>query len=598
MKVAMLVGAPVACALLLGPRVTAAQTLDGTVNWGYGRSSYVTENDETNNDTFTQAYTLGYRSVLWDPRFLTYAGELTFNKNALTFGSQASRSQQTGFKATANLFPLRPFRASIHGARGFGGESANYPESNGLRGGLALPAGVLPELRTAKSEFGVSSQLTAKSLPRVELNYQNVSAKVAAGSLEATQRQRSLQALVAREGPRLSNTVRYQRNAFDSGVSQAFRQRYSELGYELVAKATPRTWGTVRAGRRTIYSLFDVSSQFTDVGVDGYRPPPGGDAALYYGQATLTHQATKGLSADLSVGMDRERSAAGSTNAALASATTRYIAPAGITVHGTATYGERGQEADGTRLLVLTRGLATGAEYRLTSRVAHVGAAYEVGRGWNQSDRGLAGESRQWRGRLDAGTDLLRIVQLNAGHDRARSTDDLLPFGNQRLERTHVSAHSTLTSRIMLSATSEAAFIDRGIAPAIRTRYRHATATASFEVLRERRISLTAGRFLSRSREDFDRNEYLGIAFDGALIGPLHLTATIRREQTQSSASRLGQDGYYSTSTLEYRLRLFTFSLEHRYTDLALSTAGRIDPLTFTGNQVQFRVHRRFGFTP
>jgi hypothetical protein len=586
------------CALLFAPAVVSAQAVDGTVELGYGRASYDAGGDRTSTGSFTQGYTVAYRSALWDPRFLTYAGELTFNRNALTLGGEDSRSRQTGFRATANLFSQRPLRGSIRASRGFGGESANYPNASSVRGGLGLPAGATPELHTARSEFGMNWQLTAKSLPRVDLSYQRDSARVAAGSLDAVQQQRSVQALVAREGPRLSNTVRYQQNAFDTDVSQAYRQRYSELGYELLAKATPRTWGTVRAGRRTTESAFDLPPQFTDLGVGAYRPPPGGEVALYYGQATLTHQPTKGLSADMSVGIDRERSAAGSTSAALASARTSYIAPAGITVHGIATYGERGQEADGTKLLVLTRGLSTGADYRLTSRVGRIGVAYETGRGWNQSDRGVEGESSQWRGRLDASTDLLRFVHLSAGHDRARSTDDLLPFGNQRLERTQVSARSTLTPRVTLSATSEIAWIDRGFSPSIRTRYTQETATASFELLRERRISMTAGRFISRSLGDIDSNEYIGIAFSGALIGPLQLAATIRREHTQSSAARLGQDGYYSTSSLDYRLRLFTFSLEHRYTNLALSTAERLDPLTFTGNQLQFRVIRKFGFTP
>jgi hypothetical protein len=185
---------------------------------------------------------------------------------------------------------------------------------------------------------------------------------------------------------------------------------------------------------------------------------------------------------------------------------------------------------------------------------------------------------------------------LSAGHDRARSTDDLLSFGNQRLERTHVSARSTLTPRITLSATSELASLERGLAPSVHTRYTQETANASFELLRQRRITLTAGRFNSRSVADFDRNEYVGVAFTGALVGPLQLTATIRREHTQSSASRLAQDGYYSIGTVEYRLRLFTFTLEHRYTNLLLSTAGPLESLTFTGNQMQFRVNRRFGF--
>jgi len=93
-----------------------------------------------------------------------------------------------------------------------------------------------------------------------------------------------------------------------------------------------------------------------------------------------------------------------------------------------------------------------------------------------------------------------------------------------------------------------------------------------------------------------DNNEYVGLSFDGTLIGRLRFSMTARREHTISSASRLDQDGYYTACVLNYRLRLFTFSLEERYTDLALSTARQIAPLTFTGNQIQFRVGRKFGF--
>jgi len=588
--------ASIACLFVLVPVVLAAQSIDGTADWGYGRSTYRTGDEQTTNSSFMQGYTLGYRSSFWDPRFLTYAGELTFNRNALTFGQDEGASEQTGFKVTANLFPTRTFRASIHGSRQIGGESANYPESSAVRGGLVLAAGSTPELRTERSEFGVNWQLTDKSMPRVELSYQEGSATIAAGSLDAVQQQSSLQALVAREGPRVSNTLRYQRSAFDNGVSQAFRQRYSDLGYELVARASDRTWGTVRAGRRTTFSLFDVPAQFTDIGIASYHPPPGGEIDLLYGTATLAHQANEGLSADMSVGFDREQSDVGGTTALLATATTQYRPLTGVTLHTSGTYGDRGQETSGTRLVVLTRGVATGAEYSLVLRLLRASAAYEVGRGWNTSEHGLNGQSRLWRGRAEAGTGVLRFVQLNVGYDQSRSVDDLLPFGNQWQEHTHASAHSTLTARITLDAGYETASIERGLAPELfRTRYRQATGAVSFALTRQRQLSFTSGRFFNHSFAADDSNEYVGLAFNGSLIGPLRLALTVRREHTLSAVSRLDQDGYYANGVIEYRVRLFTFSLEHRYTDLALVYAGRLEPLTFTGNQILFRVTRRFG---
>lgn len=587
------------CVLLLVPVLTAAQSLDGTVDWGYGRSTFDTGRDQTGTGSFTQAYTLAYRSVLWDPRFVSYSGELTFNRNALTFGSDDSRSQQTGFKAAANLFATRPFRASIRASRGFGGESANYPESGALRGGFALPPGSTPELRTARSEFGVNWQLVSASLPRVEVSYQDASARVAAGDLSALQRQSSLQALVAREGPRLRNTLRYQRDGFDSGLSHAFRQHYSELGYELVARATDKTWGTVRAGRRTTYSLFDLPDRFTDIGVDAYRPPPGGEVSLGYATATLAHQSASRLSADLNVGFDREHSAGGSTGALLTTATTRYRPFAGLVLHGSGTYGERNQDVGGAHVMVLTSGGLAGAEYSLATRLGRATAAYETGRGWNRSDRGRDGESRLWRARTDVATGVLKFVQLGAGYERGRSRDELLAFGNQWQERTHASARSALTSRITLDASYEIAAIDRGdVSQLFRTRYTQAAASASFELTRERRLAFTAGRFQNRAFTGDDANEYAGVAFTGVLIGPVHVTVTARREHTASAAARLDQDGYYTSGVLDYRLRLFTFGVEHRYTTLALTTADRMDPHAFTGNQFLVRVGRRFALTP
>jgi len=588
--------AGVACLLLLAAAPLYAQSIDGSADWGYGRSTYNAGGEQTATSSFTQGYTVGYRSTLWDPRFLTYAGELTFNKNELTFGRDAGASQQTGFNATANLFPSRPFRATVHGSRGSGGESGHYPESSAMGGGLVLPAGSTPELKTARSEYGVNLQLTAPSLPRVEVSYQDGSATVAAGSLDVVQRQSATQVLVAREGPRLSNTLRYQRNGFDTGISQAFRQQYSDLGYEFVGRATDRTWATARAGRRATYSLFDMPRQVTDIGIDPYHPPSAGEVNLVYGTATLAHQATDGLSTDLSVGYDRERSASGGTSALLAAATTRYRPFTGLTLNGSGIYGNRAQASPGTRVVVLTRGAATGVEYSLTFRAARASAAYEVGGGWNTSDSGVDGRSRLWRGRVEVGTDVLRLVQLNVGYDQGRSFDELLPFGNQWQERTHATARSTLTARVILDATYELASIDRGLAPALfSTRYTQEAVSASFLVTRERRAQFTAGRFLNRSLASDDGNEYIGVAFTGALVGPLRITLTARREHTASVASRLDQDGYYTNGLIEYRVRLFTFSLEHRYTDLALGYGGRLDPLTFTGNQIVLRVGRRFG---
>jgi hypothetical protein len=286
------------------------------------------------------------------------------------------------------------------------------------------------------------------------------------------------------------------------------------------------------------------------------------------------------------------------TNALLATATTRYQPLTGITLQASGTYGERGQDIAGARLNVLTRGVAAGADYTFTRRLLRFGVGYGTGRGWSTSEEGLDGESRLWNARADAGTDILRIVQLNVGYEQGRSLDELLPLGNQWYERVRAGVRTALTARIIVDATHEIASIDRGTSPLVfRTRYMQTMATAAIQVSRDRRVSLTAGRFRNRSLMGDDDNEYVGVSLDGALIGLLRVSLTARRERTIATAALLDQDGYYTVGVLTYRVRLFTFSFEHRYTDLALQVGRGVAPLAFTGNQTMFRVGRLFRFT-
>src|ERR671914_171862 len=90
--------------VVFAPSLAAAQAVNGSADWGYGRSTSRSEDQTTRNGSFTQAYSLGYQSFLWDPRFLAYSGELTFRKNALSFDTSDSGSRQTGFKTGATLF--------------------------------------------------------------------------------------------------------------------------------------------------------------------------------------------------------------------------------------------------------------------------------------------------------------------------------------------------------------------------------------------------------------------------------------------------------------------------------------------------------------
>ncbi|HKB09034.1 MAG TPA: hypothetical protein VKD69_00215 [Vicinamibacterales bacterium] len=581
---------------LLTPAAALAQSLNGNADWGYVRSGYRTGSETTEDGAFTQAYTLAYSSSLWDPRFAVYSGGVTFNRNALSFGANDSRSQQTGFNAAASLFSMRPFRLAVHANRAVGAETANYPASSALRAGLEPTPGATPgELATAQSEYGVNWVLSAPSLPRVEFSYAQGGGAVAAGPLESTQSTRSVHALVSRERPRLSNTLRYDHHAAANSVSAAFDQQFDDIGYELVAKANDRTRADVRAGRRTTSSRFHAPID-PSIAADGYRPPDGGDVALYYTSATLTHQPNARFAADASFGFNDERSSAAATGALLTSATARLMPFTGLTLRGSGTYGQRRQEVAGVRAAAITRAAGAGTDYGIRYRAVHASAGVDGEEAWNRSDTFVNGRGWSWRARTEAGVDLFGIAQLSAGLDRDRAEDQLLTLGNQRQERAHASARALITTRMMIDGTYERAIIDRGVAPTIfQTRYTQALTTMSFQVARERRASLSAGEFVNRTFAANERHRYIGVSFAGPIAGRLRASITARRERTVADFPRLDQDGAYTFGSLDYRLRLFTFSVEYRYTDLALITATQIDPLTFNGHQLAVRIGRKFG---
>jgi hypothetical protein len=531
---------------------------------------------------------------LWDPRFAVYSGGVTFNRNALTFGGEDSRSDQTGFNAAASLFSMRPFRLALHASRAVGSESANYPASSQLRSGLPTVAGALPELATGQSEYGLNWVLSAPSLPRVEFSYQQGSGTVAAGPVDSSQTSSSMHALVSRERPRVSNTLRYDHHAAANSISSAFEQQYDDLGYELIAKASDRTRADIRAGRRATASRFQAPADST---LDGaYRPPDGGSVELYYGTATITHQPNARFAVDANLGYNSERATAAATGALLATTTARVMPLAGVTLHGSGTFGQRQQDVAGVRAAALTRAVGAGAEYGIRHRAVHASAGYDAEQAWSRSDLAIDGRGQSWRARAETGVDIFTIAQVNVGIDRDRAEDQVLTLGNQRQERTHASARTLVTTRVVLDGTYERALIDRGVEPmTFRMRYTQATTNLSIQIARERRATFTAGEFVNRTFATDERHQYLGVSFSGAIVGALQLTTTARRERTMSDIPRLDQDGSYIVGTLDYRLRLFLFSFEYRYTDLVLVTATRIDPLTFTGNQLALRVGRKFG---
>ena len=107
-------------------------------------------------------------------------------------------------------------------------------------------------------------------------------------------------------------------------------------------------------------------------------------------------------------------------------------------------------------------------------------------------------------------------------------------------------------------------------------------------------MGLTVGDFRNRTAYGTDSNQSYGLSYESYVFNALRLSFTARREAVALRA--IEQTGYYTIALAEYRLRLFTFAVEHRYTNLNLAVSTRADRYLSTGNQVLIRVSRRFGF--
>ncbi len=582
--------------LLTFPVVSAAQVVNGTADWTYARSTTDAGEQSTANKSFTQNYTIGYRSIVWDPRFLAYTAELRFQKTGITFGGEKGRSSNVGYKLGAGLFQARPFPLSISASRNFGGESGNFPTATPVRGGLVLPPGAaMPQFKTRVSTLGVNWQLAAKGLPRTEVAYRKGSSAASVGDLTVEQRNSTLSASMAGATARTRNTLRLHRATFDNLAAQEFKQRETDLNYELVATLGRRTKGNVRAGYRRTYSLFDTPPQFTDIDRGASLPPSGGDFGQYYAAGGVSYQAGRALLTDLTTSFDRSNWDQGSASSLLLLSTTRYEPFGGLTLSATGTYGLRGQEVGGSQLTVLTRTVHGGAGYTLVLRPIQISLGTEWGTGWHGGTTSQSGRTDSWTGRASAGSTALRWVELSLGYERARSTDDLFAFGNFWMDRARASARSRAIGRVQLNASWERSTVERGIRDTFsRTEFVSRNGGAQIDLGRRRQLGLTLGDFRSRTAYGTDSNQFYGLSYEGYMSDAVRLSFSARREAV--ALRGIEQTGYYTMAQVEYRVRLFTFAAEYRYTNINLAVSTRADPYLFVGNQILIRISRRFGF--
>ena len=81
-----------ACALAVAvPAPAHAQAITGVAEWTAANGSSASDGVPYVNRSFWQRYTLGFKSVLLDPRFVEYSASTTFRTNSLTFGGADDR---------------------------------------------------------------------------------------------------------------------------------------------------------------------------------------------------------------------------------------------------------------------------------------------------------------------------------------------------------------------------------------------------------------------------------------------------------------------------------------------------------------------------
>ena len=583
---------------MLAPAAAEAQ-LYGAVEFVLGRGYVDSGVDRSPNNDFDQNYTVGFRSSIWDQRFLRYDGNVTFRRTNLVFGEKSGSSNDFGFAFNGTFFNSRSFPLTLQVSRNQIAESGDFPSASIIRGGLTFPPGQpMPDFLTRRSGIDLNWQLTEPRLPQVQLTVRKVNWNGSGGGESGTQREDQINANVEKTLGWTRHTFRYLKNAIANETNSLYDNGYSNLSYEMATTRAGRTRGTVQVGRRTSYSLFDVPSRIVDPGLPGPEYGRRGSSLIRYAQGSVTYDATSRLSADVMLGAEREDLEFGSAGSLLASAGARLLVGKGLSVNGQGAVGLRDQRIQSVERNVRTATWTVGADYVRTINALTFSAGGHRTAGTNEEYTGETGETNGWFGRADVGTAFSRGVNLRAGYERGQTTDNLLETGNQDLERVRLSAHSNVGSRVSLEATWEDSSVVRGRTVQLEdSRFMIASGTAHVRVTRRSTASIAAGQFTTTTLANFadERRAFAFVSFDATLAPALMLRTYGRGERTEFTSMDRDQIFLEALAILEYKLRFLTCALEYRYTESGISQAGSLTRPS-RGNRVLLRISRRFGW--
>ena len=377
-------------------------------------------------------------------------------------------------------------------------------------------------------------------------------------------------------------------------MSQAYNQRFDDLNYEFGATLSDRFHASARVGQRNQFSVFEVPFGFGRRDGDAYRPPLRGDVDTLYTVSTLSYQPWRRLGFDVSGSFDRQRAAGVSTDARVATGSTRLDLFRGLSVNALGTYGDRGQIVGDVPLTVRTKTGVAGATYRAGVRWVQGSIGYSVGGGSNTTPEGQVGTVRSEAGH--AGLSIsIKGIGLSGGYERSKARDELLDFGNYAIERSHA-AMNTQAGRLTLNASAERARVDRGRGATFSTNLQQSVSgNVGLRIGRDSQVSANVGGFQNQGTYGNDRAVFAGVGLESQLAKSLHLSAWVRQGDMVASLTKLDQKTVYGFASLEYRLRQFNLAVEYRNSQQNLITSDLAEPYNFRGHQVLLRLSRRFG---
>ena len=593
--------AAIACVLLAGvPSTARAQTVSGVAEWTAANGSSTSDGVPYVNQSFWQRYTLGFKSVILDPRFVDYNASTTFRTNGLTFGGREDphkgHANDFGYTLGASIFPARPFPFVIQASRNTIQEAGDYPSSSGIRGAVVVPPGTAsPDFQTRNQALSMSWRLASPALPQVEVGYRRSSSVVSGGSIQAEQHEADFHSRISKDTRRIRQALTYQRTATDNLTAQVFNVRLSDLGYDFSATLSQRSRLLVRAGRRSTFSLFDVPSPNVDPGTGAYLLPSRGTVNSIYVISGVAYEPHHRVALDLTTSFDRQDSRDVETGSKLLSTSLRVEPFRGLSLFTTGTYGLRDQMISTATIEAMTRNVQAGATYRIGVRWINASAGYTRGAGSNSTPGGGVGQLRSWTGQ--GGLSLsFGGATIGGGYERAQSQDEILDFGNYDNRRQFLHAQIQ-ARRLTLTGAWDRADLVRGRGLSLSDARQDTYSTSlSGRLGRDGRLTVTAGSFNSRGSFGHDRTLFYGGTLEAQILPRLLLTVSARYDDLTTAETGLAQNSLGGFAKLDYQLRLLTFALEYHQNEQKLRYSYLPDRHEFTGRQILLRVSRNFGF--